>query len=104
MRSFTRWNESALAWSFCVRSRPHSTSITASPRSGLRRRSERKSLRESASRRTGASVFTEAERGARSRSAISPTNDPASRNSRIFSRPSSESFVTFTRPSRMMYM
>ena len=63
-----------------------------------------KSVRESASTRTGERVFTEAERGPRSSSAISPTKEPVSRKSRIFSRPSSESLVTFTRPSRRMYM
>jgi hypothetical protein len=73
-------------------------------RSGLFLSSPIKSVRDSASRRTGVRVFTDAERGARSNKAISPTKAPSSRNSRIFSRPSSESFVTFTRPSRMMYM
>ena len=46
--------------------------------------------------RVSASVFTLAERGELSSSDISPKKDPGPNSSRIFSRPSPESFVTFT--------
>ena len=104
MRCLTRWNESELACSSTWRTRRVSSLITAMAMSGLRRKTPRKSLRESARMRVSASVFTLADRGELSSSDISPKKEPGPNSSRIFSRPSPESLVTFTWPSRITYM
>ena len=63
-----------------------------------------KEHRDSIDRLDAILVFTLAERGSFDSNAISPKKSPVSMNCMIFSRPSSDALVTFTRPCRITYM